>query len=132
MVAPEPVHVSVALPPAQVVQRAAQRLVGDGFAIATSDAAGGVLTAVLTQHGAGSWGPFLACRFADDAIAHTRGSATLSVRLTAQSEGSGSRVVIASSVAHAVDAGMLSQRDETGCASTGEAEHRVIAALNAQ
>jgi hypothetical protein len=132
VVAPAPVQLMAPLPPAQVVQRAAQRLVTDGFTVATSDATGGSLTATLTRQGEGSWGPYLTCRFADDAIAHTRGRATLTVRVAAASTGTASQVVITSSASNTVSAGRtLSSQSDTSCTSTGEAERVVADALRA-
>ena len=114
---PEPVNLTVSIPPTQVVQRAAQRLVADGFTITTSDATGGVLTATLTRVGGVARGPFIACRFGEGSIANERGTTTLTVRVTAMAAGAASKVFIATAATNTVIAGILSGSSETDCAS---------------
>lgn len=131
MSAPAPLDFTAPVAPAQVVQRAAQRLTIDGFTVTTSDATGGILTATLTRRGEGTWGPFIACRWSDKSLAHSNGTATLTARLTAQSASTGSKVFIATSTYTVIDAGMLSSKSDTDCASTGVAEQHVAEAVTA-
>lgn len=127
--APAPREFAVAVTPVAVVQRAAQRLTIDGFSVLASDATGGLLTATLARTGSGSWGPFIACRFADNSIGHANGTATLTVRLAAQAAGAGSKVFIGASTLTVISAGMLSGTSQDECASTGLAEQHVADAI---
>lgn len=129
MAAPAPIELAVTIPPAVVVQRAAQRLTMDGFTIAASDATGGILTATLVRRGSGTWGPFIACTLADNSIGHQNGAATLTVRVTAQATATGSKVFAGSSTTTAIAMGSMSSTDDTYCASTGLAEQHIAESI---
>lgn len=133
LAAPEPVQVRVARTPADVVSLASRTLTLAGFEIAAVDPGAGVVTARKQTSGTTDK-TFVTCRYADGSIAARQlvSVATLSISASPVSSDS-SQVVMTSRVATTyapVGNRALPMTDSgTDCVSTGEAERRVMAAI---
>lgn len=131
--APAPMNLTTPLPPTQVVQRAAQRLTIEGFTVITSDATGGILTAVLTRQGGGDWGPLLTCRLAPNSVGRASATETLTARIVAQASGPGSAVYISATAVTDYGRSIFSDRNGNteDCVSSGLTEKAVADAIAA-
>jgi hypothetical protein len=133
--APAPVTLASPLPPAEVTTRAAQQLAVAGFTPAT--ASPGILTATIEKRDRGDWGPFVSCRIGPDAIGRVDATMTLTTRVVATPTANGSAVVVASDAVVRYGPNSLMAKIGPGasltssddCASTGEIEKRLAAAL---
>lgn len=119
----------MALPPATVIQRSAQRAVLDGFTVTVSDANAGILSAELKKSGGGDWGTMLKCGFQQGSIAHNYGAAVLTLKVTAQASATGSDVVIATTTHYEGNSPLGRDVSDTKCASSGEIEAKIAKAL---
>jgi hypothetical protein len=129
---PAPLVIASGVPPAAVVQRAAQALITDGFEIATSDAAGGILVARKTTTLNQSAG-FYVCRWGASApgAASVQTELTISVIAKAAGQGSDASLTAHTRTAHINYGQNVRSADASvdDCATSGLAESHVAAAI---
>jgi hypothetical protein len=137
--APVPLALSSPLAPAAAVQRAGAVLVGAGFAVTASDAAAGLLTAT-NERDATKMAPEISCYYGPDAIAARNTRLLMTVSVSAVPAKGGSAVRLSSRVRQTEGESVAAITRQLGgsnhiddaCASTGEIEKRLAAALAAQ
>jgi hypothetical protein len=134
--APAPVALPTSLTPAQAVQRSAAVLTASGFSIATSDATAGVLTAVHDRD-AEKMAPEITCYYPANSVGARGTRLHMTVSVAALPAAAGSTVNISArvqqtegpdpaSITRTIGA---SSHTDDACASTGEIEKRLAAAL---
>ena len=127
-----PTRLTSARSPREVVETATRVLEGAGFQLSASDAAAGTIVATRVRSPEQQGGD-VACTFARGSREATGGTATMTLRVTAQPAGSGSQVVMAANVRTAfpqlASSDSPARSNDTACISTGAVEKRIADAL---
>lgn len=127
-----PTRLTSSRPPSEVIATATRVLESAGFQVSTSDVTAGSVVATRIRSPEQQGGD-LACTFGRGSREATGGTATMTLRVTAQSAGHGSQIVMTAHVRTAfpqlASNDSPSRSNDTDCVSTGAIEKRIADAM---